>query len=388
MTREAFSADFSLNTRSKSGRKRVGFREALRRKAVGRAERLGAGMSAGTIAGRSATALAVGLFCVLCLFVSPGTAQNGTAESVQAPAVPQKNIRVTFIPQWEPQAQFAGYFCALQRGFYRARGLDVTILRGGPTRPPSRMLVEGKADFGTLFLGKAIIDRASGEPLVNLAQMVRKGSLLLIAKKGRGISAPKDLHGKRVSMWGDEFRIQPRMFFAKHEVGVVSVPQGFTVDLFLRDGVDAASAMRYNEYHAVLNSGWNPEELTVFDMAEAGLDFPEDGLYCLESFWREKPEVARAFVEASLEGWLWAFEHEKEALDIVMSYVNGANLPTNRVHQKWMLDHLREAMLPGGDRAGFGRLDQGAYTAVAAALLKEGLIRSIPDYGEFHVRLR
>ena len=293
---------------------------------------------------------------------------------------------MTFIPQWEPQAQFAGYFCALQRGFYRERGLAVTILRGGPAHPPSKLLAEGTAQFGTLFLGKAIIDRATDVPLVNLAQMVRQGSLLLIAKKSRGIHTPKDLDGKRVSMWGDEFRIQPRLFFAKHGIGVVSVPQGFTVDLFLRDGVDAASAMRYNEYHAVLNSGWNPDELTVFDMADAGLDFPEDGLYCLESFWKERPEVARAFVAASIQGWLWAFDNPKEALDIVMSYVNAANLPTNRVHQQWMLDHLRTAMLPDGDRAKIGSLDEAAYKAVADALLKEGLIADVPAYGEFHVR--
>ncbi len=342
-------------------------------------------MKAGCRTGRLVAVWAAWLCCALCLAL-PAAAQNATG---QAPtAAPPPLVQVTFIPQWEPQAQFAGYYCALQRGFYRARGLDVVIMRGGPSHPPSRLLAEGKADFGTLFLGKAIIDRASGVPLVNLAQMVRKGSLLLVAKKARGIKTPKDLDGKRVSMWGDEFRIQPRMFFAKHGIGVGLVPQGFTVDLFLRDGVDACSAMRYNEYHAILNSGWDPDELTVFDMAEAGLDFPEDGLYCLESFWKNRPEVARAFVEASIEGWLWAFAHEKEALDISMSYVNGANLPTNRVHQKWMFDHLRTAMMPGGDKDGLGRLDQGAYTAVASALLREGLIQSIPDFGEFHVRLR
>ncbi len=340
-------------------------------------------MSSRRATGWRAAAWAV---CLLLFLAAPARAQTGTSD-VSAPAA-QPLQSVTFIPQWEPQAQFAGYYCALQRGFYRARGLDVTILRGGATRPPSRLLAEGKADFGSLFLGKAIIDRAAGVPLVNLAQMVRQGSLLLVAKKARGIRVPADLDGKRVSMWGDEFRIQPNMFFATHGIAVIPVPQGFTVDLFLRDGVDAASAMRYNEYHAILNSGWDPDELSVFPMAEAGLDFPEDGLYCLESFWRERPQAARAFVEASIEGWLWAFAHPREALDIAMSYVNGANLPTNRVHQQWMFDHIRAAMMPDGRPENVGRLDREAYETVARALLREGLIADVPAYEEFHVRLR
>jgi NitT/TauT family transport system substrate-binding protein len=165
--------------------------------------------------------------------------------------------KAVLIPQWEPQAQFAGYYVALAKGFYRARGVDMTILRGGPKSPPSRLLADGRATFGTFFLPTAIKLRADGLPLVNICQIVRRSSLLLIARKDSGIREPKDLSGRRVSMWGPEFRLQPDTFFRKHGLAIIPKPQGFTVDLFLRGGVNVVSGMLYNDIpHPLKRRPW------------------------------------------------------------------------------------------------------------------------------------
>ncbi len=291
--------------------------------------------------------------------------------------------QASLIPQWEPQAQFAGYYVALAKGFYAARGVDMRILRGGPGSPPSQLLREGRAQFGTFFLPTAIRDRAAGLPLVNLAQFVPHSNQLLIAKKSEGIVSPADLDGRRVSLWGPEFRIAPEALFARHGVRVTEVPQGYTVDLFLRGGVAACSAMRYNEYHVLLNAGLDPDDLTVFAMADLGLDLPEDGLYTLESTWKTDPELCLAVRRASIEGWKYAFAHPEEALDIVMSHVAAAHLPTNRMHQKWMLEHLRQAMPADGETP--GGLVRSGYAAATEALRQAGLIENAPAYEDFHV---
>lgn len=302
---------------------------------------------------------------------------NGLAAALQ---------QATLIPQWEPQAQFAGYYVALAKGFYAAAGVDMRILRGGPGAPPSQLLREGKAQFGTFFLPTALRERADGLPLVNLAQFVPHSNLLLVARKADGIKAPADLDGRRVSLWGPEFRIAPEAFFKKFGAHVKEAPQGYTVDLFLRGGVAACSAMRYNEYHALLNAGLDPDELTVFAMADYGLDLPEDGLYTLESVWKENPELCRAVTKASIEGWRYAFAHPEEALDIVMSHVAAAHLPTNRMHQQWMLTHLRQAMTAPGET--FGALDRDHYLRTAQALRQAGLIPDILPYEAFHADAR
>ena len=114
------------------------------------------------------------------------------------------------------------------------------------------------------------------------------------------------------------FRFNRKPFFKKYNLQVKVIPQSFSVNLFLRDGVDVASAMWYNEYHTIINSGLNPDELTPFFFHEHGLNFPEDGIYTLEKTFKKDPALSCAFVKASIEGWLYAFSHPEEALDIVL----------------------------------------------------------------------
>lgn len=294
--------------------------------------------------------------------------------------------KAALIPQWEPQAQFAGYYVALAKGFYAAKGVDMRILRGGPASPPSLLLREGRAQFGTFFLPTAIRERAAGLQLVNLAQFVPHSNQLLIAKKADGITTPADLDGRRVSLWGPEFRIEPEALFKKYGARVTEVPQGYTVDLFLRGGVAACSAMRYNEYHAILNAGLDPDDLIVFALADYGLDLPEDGLYALEDTWKNDPELCQAVVRATIQGWEYAFAHPDEALSIVMSHVAAAHLPTNRMHQQWMLEHLGQAMTAGGE--GLGILGRDPYERAAKALVDGGLIDAAPPYEAFHAAIR
>lgn len=325
----------------------------------------------------------------------------GAAATAAAAETARKKI--TLIPQWQPQAQFAGYYVALDKGFYRNQGIDLNILRGGPESPPSRLLVEGQADFGTMFLSTAIQRSANGVQLVNLGQLVQCSSLMLVARKSSGISIPKDIEGKRVGIWGAEFQIQPLAFFRKHHLMVTVVPQASTVNLFLRGGVEVASAMWYNEYHMLLNAGIDPDELSTFFFFDYNMNFPEDGIYCLKTTLERDPELCCRFVQASLEGWRYAFEHPDEALDLVMKYVDEANIATDRTHQRWMLDRMRDLMAnprcvgrsvtaqvaPASLKAAitdadFGVLKKTDYQRVVQELQKAGMVDQVPNFAEFY----
>lgn len=292
--------------------------------------------------------------------------------------------KITLIPQWHPQAQFAGYYVAQEKGFYRQHGLEVKILPGGPERPASEWLAKGRANFGTLFLTDGIEKRARGLKLVNIAQIVQRSAFMLVAKKSSGINAPADINGKKVGLWRNEFVLQPQAFFRTQGLKVKVIPQAATLNLFLRGGVEVASAMWYNEYHLLLNSGVNPEELTTFFLADYGMNFPEDGIYCLAELADQQPQTCRAFVAASIEGWRYAFAHPDEALNIVMQYVNAAHVPSDRVHQKWMLERMRDIILPPGPPIPMGLLKQTTYNQVAQEILKSGLIQEIPEFSKFY----
>lgn len=292
--------------------------------------------------------------------------------------------KASFMPMWTTQAQFAGYYVALDKGIYKKYGLDLAIVPGGPDRPAADYLLHKKVNFTVLWLSTAIRRRAEGLKLVNIGQIVQKSAIMLVAKKASGITTYADMDNKKVSLWGGDLSIQPRMFFRKRHLRVKIIPQFSSINLFLRGGVDVASAMWYNEYHTILNSGLDPDELTTFFFHEDGLNFPEDGIYTLEDTFIQNPGLSCAFVKASIEGWVYAFANPDEAVDIVLKYMVRENIPANRMHQKWMLLRMRDLITQRGATEKIGILKQPDYELIANELKEEGMIKGIPGFRTFY----
>ena len=314
------------------------------------------------------------MLCLILLFMV----------TVKAGAEERPLKKASFIPQWVPQAQFAGYYVALELGFYKKHGIDLTIIPGGPNNAPSDLLKDNRAQFGTMWLSSGIQMRAQGIRVVNIAQILQRSALMLVAKKSSGIKTPQDMDGKKVGLWGPVFQIQPKAFFRKYNLDVKTIRQSYSVNLFLRDGVDVASAMWYNEYHTILNCGLDPSELTTFFFYDHALNFPEDGIYILEENLQKDPDLSRAFVKASIEGWRHAFSNPDEALTIIMRHLHEAHIPVTRVHQKWMLERMRDLILPKGSGIPMGRLLFEDYLRVAKGLKENALIKDIPVFSCFY----
>jgi len=218
---------------------------------------------------------------------------------------------------------------------------------------------------------------------------MQRSALMLVAKKANGIEKPRDMNGRKVGLWGPVFQMQPRAFFKKYDLAVQVIPQSFSVNLFLRDGVDVASAMWYNEYHTLLNCGIDPDELTTFFFHEHGLNFPEDGIYVLEETYNKDPELCTAFVLASIEGWRYAFDHPDEALAVTMRNLKKEHIPTTLVHQKWMLERMKDLILTeNGEDTDIGGLLIEDYSRVARGLKSMGLIDSVPGFTSFYKVIR
>jgi NitT/TauT family transport system substrate-binding protein len=300
-----------------------------------------------------------------------------------AAAVEPALKKVSLAPLWSPQAQFAGYYVALDKGIYAKHGIDLTILKGGAGHSPVQALTDGKADFAILWLTTALKHRSAGINLVNLAQIIQKSSMMLISKKNSGIKTIADMDGKKVGLWGGDLSIPPRALFAKQGIKVREVPLSNSVNLFLRGGVEVTSAMWYNEYHTIINSGVDPEELNIIYLNDQGINFLEDGIYTLDKTLGKEPALVRAFADASLEGWRYAFAHPDETLDIIIKYMREAQLPANRIHQKWMLDRMRDLIILGNGELSLGLLKEQDYRAVGSAMQKDGLIRTYPDHASF-----
>ncbi len=292
--------------------------------------------------------------------------------------------KVTFVPHWVPQAQFAGYYIAKDLGIYKKHGIDLTIITGGPSVSTSAMLQKGQVNFALMWLSNAIQLKANKTRIVNIAQVVNRSALMLISKKSSGINTPKDMEGKKVGLWGGDFLIQPMAFFKKYNLNVNPIMQGNSINLFFFDGIDVTSAMWYNEYHTILNSGFDEKELNKFFFADYGLNFPEEGIYCSEEFYNSNKELCKKFVEATLEGWRYAFDHPEEAVDLILKHIKKSNLPVNKAHQRWMLSRMNDLIFPKKKNTNFEALTKEGFLLVSEKLKEGGLINEIPEFDSLY----
>jgi NitT/TauT family transport system substrate-binding protein len=330
-------------------------------------------MSAMTARWRTLALLTVALLPVALLTVALLLVSAAPARALDKTSV---------VLQWLPQAQFAGYYMAVDKGFYEAEGVDMTLIHGGPDVLASEYLEAGRADFATMFLSTALQRRAT-LPIINVGQFVQHSALMLITRASDNIETIDDLDGKKVGLWANEFQIQARALFRQRGIRVTVVPQSDSLDLFMRGGVQAASGMWYNEYHTLLSYGLEEEDIKPFFFSSYGLDFPEDGLYCLEKTANTRPELCQAVVRATVRGWLYAFANHDEALEAVMARMDRAGVPANSSHQRWMLKRMENIILSDKVPA-VGVLRQEDYDQVRRTLIETGFIDEAPIFPEFY----
>ena len=258
-------------------------------------------------------------FVSILLIVSLGLGACANQSTPTAPAL----TPVTLQLQWVTQAQFAGYYVALDKGWYAEEGIDLSIRPGGPDISAMDSVRAGTAEFGTSLLADILVANQQASDLVSIAQIQQTNGLLLIAKKASGVSKPADFAGKKVGVWLGNWEAQFNALIAKEQIEATDftlVSQGFSMDSFLNGELDVASAMIYNEYYVVLENGVKPEDITIIDYADYGLDFPGDVIFTSKKFTEENPELCVRMLRASLRGWQYAIDHPEEAADIVLKY--------------------------------------------------------------------
>ena len=306
------------------------------------------------------------------------------SDSVAADTASRNDLReVSFLPYWVATAQFAGYYVAKEKGIYKKYGIDMKIIPYKPFNTPSDLIATRKADFAALWLVNAIELKAGGTDIVNIAQPSSRSSAMLITKKSSGIDSIQKMDGKKAGIWSG-FELQPQALFRKFNVDVQIIPIGSTNNLFLMGGVDITIANWFDEYHTIINSGYDPEELNIFFFADHGLNFLEDGIYCLSEKRANDSALCADFLKATLEGWRYAFSHREEAIDIVVQYARKDLLPVNRIHQGWMLDRYRDLYLPEGTTEFHNALALKDYQFVSQMLKDNNLIDEVPAFESFY----
>ncbi len=309
-------------------------------------------------------------------------AAGDNASSGEAAGAPEKLTPVKIQLSWVPQAEFAGFYVAKDKGYYEAEGLDVEIVPGGPEIVPEQQVANGSAQFGVNLVGSLLSHIEQGVPLVQIGQIFQDTSMVLLSKKSSGIDSPDDFKGKKVGNWmgGNEYEVLA--LFDKYKLDPMKdlqfVKQGFTMDQFLNGELDVATAMIYNEYHVVLESGMKPEELNVFNLDELGVGMLHDNLFVNKDWLADNEDTAVKFVRASLKGWKDAIADPEGATDIIMKAVEDGS--TTRQHQLTMMQEVAKLVQPEGlptEQIGFTNPE--GFQRTADIALQFGVIQKAAD---------
>ena len=284
--------------------------------------------------------------------------------------------RIVFTPQWTPQSQFAGYYVAQEKGFYKEAGVEVDFQHPSASYSAANRLFEGSSDMITQQLVQAMIAIDRGIPMVHVLQTSQRNSLVLVSKSD-SIRTIDDLKGKKVGVWKSGFGDLAYIMDSEKDLDIQWIPYLESVNLFLSGAIDATLAMSYNEFLKIRVAGH--EDKPVIRFSETEYDYPEDGLYVSTDFYQRYPDKVKAFAEASRKGWEWAHEHPEETLDIVMKWAERENVHTNRIHQQWMLEQILEIQCKDGEKKPSFQLDAAKFDRLNELLLRYHRIHNPVD---------
>jgi NitT/TauT family transport system substrate-binding protein len=275
---------------------------------------------------------------------------------------------ITLQSKWVVQAQFAGYYAAVDQGFYEDEGLDVTIRAGGPDIVPEQVVLGGQAEFGIDWLDNLLATRDQGQGIVNIAQVFARSGMTEVTWADTGLDDITDLRGKEVGVWlgGNEHKLFAALtkngIDPQKDVDIFAQP--FDMSAFVGRQIDAAAAMTYNELAQVLETE-NPDtgelytldELNVFRMSELGTGALEDGVFVREDWITDtaNQDVATRFLKASFRGWIYCRDNPDECVDIVLE--NGPTLGAG--HQAWMMNEINDLIWPND--LGIGVMDPASF---------------------------
>ncbi|MGQ0847597.1 MAG: ABC transporter substrate-binding protein [Actinomycetota bacterium] len=312
---------------------------------------------------------------------APAETTAAPAETTAAPEVTTGELTpVRLQLQWVTQAQFAGYFAAIEQGFYTDEGLDVTILEGAVDIVPQQVLASGGAEFGLAWVPKALVSREEGANIVNIGQVFQRSGTLEVSWADLGITEPADWEGKKVGTWGFGNEFELTAAFEKFGVtpGEV-VQQPFDMSLLLNREIDAAQAMTYNEYAQVLEAVnpdtgalYTPEDLSVIDFNDIGTAMLQDAIWVDAGWLESNSEVAGAFLRASFRGWIFCRDDPDACVQIVLD--RGSALGGS--HQAWQMNEINALIWPSP--GGIGVMDKALWDQTVEVAVGQRVISAEP----------
>ena len=290
--------------------------------------------------------------------------------------------KMVLMTSWTAQAQFAGYYVAYEKGFYKAAGLDIEITHPTLSTTPMITLQREQPDAIMLSLMSAMDLISQGVPLVNIFQDSMNSSNLLISRRDND---PLKMNGRKVAIFNADPNYLAYIISKKEKLNYDIIRCTSHINLFLSGAIDATMATSYNEYLQLLQSGFKMSKESIYRFSEHGYNIQEQGVYVKRSYYPEHAKDCQKFAEVTRQGWEWVVAHPEEALEIVMKYVRSDHAATNRTLQRRMLQEVLNLQLDADSKKREFRVRRDMVQKANKLMLECGLLKRTVTFEEMIV---
>jgi NitT/TauT family transport system substrate-binding protein len=303
--------------------------------------------------------------------VTPATDSAATNAATAAPVTLKK---VVLRLKWVHQAQFAGFYTAVEKGFYKEAGLDVEIRPGGSDFPAVQMVASGSEDFGVTGADQILLGREKGVPVTAISTIYRETPFVLFSLKSSGITTMKDLEGKEVGVklgGNEELTYRAMVKSAGIDASKIKeMPVKFDLSPLLSGQVKVWPGYVINEVLAVQEAG---QEVNIIKPQDNGINFYADTLFTKQSLIDKDPELVKSFVQASMKGWEYAMKNPEEAAGFGLKYGDKLDLKHEVSMMKASIPMLQPENLP------LGKMDLAAWDTLQKSLMELKFLKKEQD---------
>lgn len=288
--------------------------------------------------------------------------------AVPAGATSSQMEDVTLQLRWFHQFQFAGYYAALEKGFYREAGLNVEIKERCMEQDPVEQVISGQADFGVTN-SELLLHYLQGKPVQVMSAIFQHSPLVIMARGETGIHTPHDLINARVKMTRHPRDVELQAMLAREgvDLNLLNLTDGEVgISDYQDPNIDALSAYVSNQPFYLDQAG---EDYTILWPRKYGVDFYGDCLFTSQSMVQSHPEIVRAFHKASLEGWEYAMDNSDEIIELIQQKYNAEK---SLEHLRFEADTMEELILP--QFVQIGHINPGRWKHIARTFLDLGFI--------------
>jgi diguanylate cyclase (GGDEF)-like protein/PAS domain S-box-containing protein len=285
--------------------------------------------------------------------------------------------RVTLQLKWFDQFQFAGYYAALDKGYYAEEGLDVEFRLRDPAHDPVDEVLAGRADYGITDAGLALA-ALRGKPLVLVAQIFQHSPLVYITRQTEDLHTPFDLIGRPIMGTLTGETDTPLIAMLLDTVGDLDQldiqPLSFRTDDLVDGTVDA-----YPGYLTDLPFVYEQAGLGVriIDPRDYGIDFYGDNLFTTRDEAANNPGRVARMRRATLRGWNYALQYPDEIIDLILKRYNPQG--QSRPHLEYQAETTQQLITP--EFIELGSYSRARWTKITQTYARLGLAEryQLPD---------